>query len=749
MDPTEVERIFRAAVHEARQRRHEFITLEHLLLTLLGEHDIADILHHCGGDAESLRAQVSGFLEEMEPLPDAAEEPPLATLATQRVVQRAVIHVQSSGQERVHAADLLVALFSERDSHAVYYLRQAGVERLDVVSYLAHGVSKIEGDLPLPYEEEDGDEDDEDLSPRPRDPLKAFTVNLVERAAAGDIDPLIGRRGEIDRTVRTLCRRRKNNPLFVGDAGVGKTALAEGLALRIHEGKVPKALQSATIYALDMGALLAGTRYRGDFEQRVKAVLKALETIDNAILFIDEIHTVIGAGATSGGAMDAANLLKPALATGKLRCIGSTTFEEFRNHFERDRALARRFQKIDVLEPSIEETVQILRGLAPYYEAHHKVRYSPAALRTAAELSARYIQERHLPDKAIDVIDEAGATVALLPPSRRKVSVTPHDIEQVVASISQLPPRTLSTESRSRLEHLQDDIKRMVFGQDPAIAALVTAIKLSGAGLSAPDRPTGSFLFTGPTGVGKTEVARQLASSLGVGFLRYDMSEYMERHSVSRLIGAPPGYVGFDQGGLLTEEVRRNPYAVLLLDEIEKAHPDIFNVLLQVMDHATLTDNTGRKADFRHIILIMTSNVGARELSAAPLGFAPSGRTGSEERALRDTFSPEFRNRLDAIISFAALPLDVVERVVDKFVMELEGQLAEKKIFFQLDPEARQWLAQQGYDPTFGARPLARLIADRVKKPLADEILFGRLTKGGTVHIGLEKGAIRFRFDTA
>jgi ATP-dependent Clp protease ATP-binding subunit ClpA len=745
MDPSEVERVFRSAVAEARRRRHELITLEHLLLTLLAEDDVGEILRHCGGDVPAIRREVDHFLEEMEPLPEGLEETPMATLAAQRVVQRAVIHVQSSGQERVRAADLLVALFSERDSHAVYFLRQAGVERLDVVSFLAHGASKIEDEVPAPY---DADDEGEERSPRTRDPLAAFTTNLVERAAAGTIDPLIGRQQEIDRTVRTLCRRRKNNPLFVGDAGVGKTALAEGLALRIQQGKVPKPLQSATIYALDMGALLAGTRYRGDFEQRVKAVLKALEKIDNVILFIDEIHTVIGAGATSGGAMDAANLLKPALATGKLRCIGSTTFEEYRNHFERDRALARRFQKIDVLEPSIEETVQILRGLKAHYEAHHGVRYTAAALRTAAELSARYIQERHLPDKAIDVIDEAGAEVALLPPSRRKASVTPHDIEQVVASISQLPPRTLSTASRERLEHLEADIKRMVFGQDAAIAALVTAIKLSGAGLSAPDRPTGSFLFTGPTGVGKTEVARQLANSLGVSFLRFDMSEYMERHAVSRLIGAPPGYVGFDQGGLLTEEVRRNPYAVLLLDEIEKAHPDIFNVLLQVMDHATLTDNTGRRTDFRHVILTMTSNVGARELSAPALGFAPQGRAGSEDKALRDTFSPEFRNRLDAIVSFAALPLPVVERVVDKFLMELEGQLAEKKIFFALDPEARAWLARAGYDPTFGARPLARLIAEQVKKPLADEILFGRLTKGGTVHIEREGEALRFRFDT-
>jgi len=737
MDASELERIYQRAAETAQGARHEFVTLEHLLLTLLDDATVAAAVRVCGGNPEALRRQVASFLkEEVRPLPEAAETNPIPTLATQRVVHRAALHVEAAGKARVRAVDLLVALYSEEESHAVFFLQQQGIERLEVVSYLSHG---------LPGEGEAAEEELTEEEGGRTDPLAQFTTNLVERAAAGELDPLIGRGVELDRTVRTLCRRRKNNPLFVGDPGVGKTALAEGLALRIHAGTVPAQLQTASIYTLDMGALLAGTRYRGDFEERLKSVIQALEKMDNAILFIDEIHTIVGAGATTGGSMDAANLLKPLLAAGKVRCMGSTTHEEYRNHFERDRALARRFQKIDVGEPSAAEAVKILEGLRGAYEAHHGVRYTAPALRAAVELSARYLQERRLPDKAIDVIDEAGAAVALRPTGRRKQSVGRGDIEEVVAAAAHLPPRALSTAMRDRLAHLAGALKAVVFGQDKAIDALVTAIKLSSAGLGPPERPTGSFLFTGPTGVGKTEVARQLASCLGIHFLRFDMSEYMERHAVSRLIGAPPGYVGFDQGGQLTEEVRRNPYAVLLLDEIEKAHPDIFNVLLQVMDHATLTDNTGRHADFRHVTLIMTSNVGARELAVAPLGFNPAGHQGDERKALRDTFSPEFRNRLDAVVSFASLALPVVEQVVEKFIGELEQQLADRSVRFVLTPAARRWLAERGYDPTLGARPLARLIGQEVKRPLADEILFGRLLHGGTVHIGVRGALLTFR----
>ncbi len=739
MDASELERIYQRSAEKAQRAHHEFVTLEHLLLTLLDDEAVATVVRACGGDPEALRLRLVRFMEEeVEPLPEVEAAAPVPTLATQRAVNRAALHVESAGKGRVEAVDLLVALFSEKASHALFFLREQGVERLEVVSYLSHGLPGEEGETQEGGGEEGGGH---------ADPLARFTTNLVERAAAGEIDPLIGRATELDRTVRTLCRRRKNNPLFVGDPGVGKTALAEGLALRIHAGTVPARLQTATIHALDMGALLAGTRYRGDFEERLKSVIKALEEIDNAILFIDEVHTVVGAGATTGGSMDAANILKPLLAAGKVRCIGSTTHEEYRNRFERDRALARRFQKIDVVEPSQAEAVKILEGVRSAYEAHHGVRYTAPALRAAVELSARYLQERRLPDKAIDVIDEAGAAVALRPASRRKRTVGRADIEEVVAAAAHLPPRTLSEAARDRLAHLADELKRVVFGQEQAIDTLVTAIKLSSAGLGPPERPTGAFLFTGPTGVGKTEVARQLARCLGVHFLRFDMSEYMERHAVSRLIGAPPGYVGFDQGGQLTEEIRRNPYAVLLLDEIEKAHPDIFNVLLQVMDRATLTDNTGRVADFRHVTLIMTSNVGARELAAAPLGFAPAGHQGDEGKALRNTFSPEFRNRLDAVVSFAALELPVVERVVEKFIGELEGQLAERRIRFILSAKALHWLAERGYDPTLGARPLARLIGREVKRPLADEILFGRLVRGGAVHIGLRNDRLTFRIE--
>jgi ATP-dependent Clp protease ATP-binding subunit ClpA len=731
------------AVREARRRRHEFLCLEHVLWALLGDETVVDVVRACGGDPERLRRELDHYLTQMEQLPPDVEVPPQQTLAFQRVLQRAAAHVQSSGKDEIDGRNLLVAMFRETDSHAAYLLGQQGITRLDVVTYISHGIRKTPelpaGNGPLP---EPG-EDDEESAPA-RNPLEAFTVNLVERAAAGKIDPLIGRERELERTVHVLCRRRKNNPVFVGDPGVGKTAVVEGLALRIHEKAVPKALLEAQIYALDMGALLAGTKFRGEFEARLKAVIGALKDKPGSILFIDEIHTVVGAGATHGGSMDASNILKPALASGELRCIGATTYQDYKQHFERDRALARRFQKIELSEPSVDETHQILRGLKGQYEAHHGVTYTDTALRAAAELSAKHVHDRFLPDKAIDVIDEAGAAANVR--GGDKKTIRPKDVEHVVATMAKIPPRQVTLSDRERLETLDRDLKLLVFGQDAAVGSVVSAIRLSRAGLGTPDKPVGSFLFSGPTGVGKTELAKQLAAALGIEFMRYDMSEYMEKHTVSRLVGAPPGYVGFDQGGLLTDGIRKTPHAVLLLDEIEKAHPDIFNILLQVMDHATLTDAQGRKADFRHVILIMTTNAGAQEMAAAAIGFGTATNAEKGARALERLFSPEFRNRLDAVVHFASLGAEAVERVVDKFMTELEGQLAQRRVQVELSPAARRWLAERGYDTTFGARPMTRLIQDKVKRVLADEMLFGRLKDGGKVEIDAPADELVFTY---
>lgn len=745
---------FALAVNEARRRRHEFLCIEHLLYALLHDADVAEIIRHCGGDVPALKRDLERFFDEkIEHLTDGLQMAPQQTLAFQRVIQRAAAHVQSAGKDEILGRNVLVAIFREPDCHAAFLLGQQGITRLDVVSYISHGVSKIVEERGEETETEDTasestTEEAEQGRPR-RDPLAAFTTELVARAAEGKIDPLIGRADELARTARVLCRRRKNNPVFVGEAGVGKTALAEGLALQIHAGKVPAALQHAKVYALDMGALLAGTRFRGDFEQRLKAVITALRKQPGAILFIDEIHTVVGAGATSGGSMDASNILKPVLASGELRCIGATTYHDYKNYFERDRALARRFQKIEVPEPSVEETHEILKGLKVHYERHHQVTYTRGALRAAAELSAKYINERHLPDKAIDVIDEAGATVQMQPAGQRRKFVRVKDVEHVVSTIAKIPARSVSVSDRERLETLERDLMLSVFGQDEAIHTLAAAIKLSRAGLGHPEKPVGSFLFAGPTGVGKTEVAKQLASVLGIEFLRYDMSEYMEAHTVSRLIGAPPGYVGFDQGGLLTDAVRKTPHAVLLLDEIEKAHPNLFNILLQVMDHATLTDNNGRKADFRNVIVIMTTNAGAQEMAAMAIGFGGRSNADKGSKAIERLFSPEFRNRLDATIAFAALSRPVIERVVDKFILELDAQLNERRVFLQLTPAGRSYLAAKGYDPTFGARPMARLIQNEIKRVLADEILFGRLRDGGRVTIDAQDDALTFSYATA
>ncbi len=743
-----LEQTLHRALALATERRHEYATLEHLLLALTDDQDAVAVLRACGVDADRLRNDLTHFIDtELHSLSVKLSGDPKPTAGFQRVVQRSVIHVQSSGREEVTGANVLVALFSERESHAVYFLQMHDMTRLDAVNYISHGIAKVPGhDQPRTAEGTDEDSAAERVVRKGQEALDAYCVNLNRKAAEGRIDPLIGRDAEVERTIQILCRRNKNNPLYVGDPGVGKTAIAEGLARRIVGGEVPEVLQDATIFALDMGALLAGTRYRGDFEERLKGVIAELESTPGAILFIDEIHTVIGAGATSGGSMDASNILKPSLAAGVMRCMGSTTYKEYRNHFEKDRALVRRFQKIDIYEPSIEDTVKILRGLKPYFEEHHAVRYTAEAIRAAVELSARYINDRKLPDKAIDVIDEVGASRMLLPPNKRRKTVTVRDVEAVVAKIARIPPKTVSVDDRRALETLERDLKTVVFGQDPAIKALASAIKLSRAGLRAPEKPIGSYLFSGPTGVGKTEVARQLAHTLGVELVRFDMSEYMERHSVSRLIGAPPGYVGFDQGGLLTDAIDQQPHAVLLLDEIEKAHPDLFNILLQVMDHGKLTDHNGKSVDFRNVILIMTTNAGAADLAKPAIGFEREERVGDDLEAIERMFTPEFRNRLDAVIQFSSLAPEIVALVVDKFVMELESQLADRNVVIDLTEEAREWLAARGYDKLFGARPLARVIQEHIKTPLAEELLFGKLAKGGVVVVKIADGKVAFDY---
>ena len=740
--------LHRALAH-ANERRHEFATLEHLLLALAEDQDAVAVMRACGVKVDKLRQELTRYLDrDLANLVSSGGEDAKPTAGFQRVLQRAAIHVQSSGREEVTGANVLVALFSERESHAVYFLQQQDMSRLDAVNYISHGIAKVPG-LSQQQSVHGADEDvaGERVVKKGHEALDAYCVDLNEKATKGKIDPLIGREAEVERTIQILCRRTKNNPLYVGDPGVGKTAIAEGLARRIVHGDVPEVLRGVTIYALDMGSLLAGTRYRGDFEERLKAVIAELESQEGAaILFIDEIHTVIGAGATSGGSMDASNILKPTLASGSLRCIGSTTYKEFRNYFEKDRALVRRFQKIDINEPTPEDTVKILRGLKPYYEEHHAVRYTAEALRSAVELSSRYITDRKLPDKAIDVLDEVGAAQMLLPPSKRKKTISVKDVEAVVAKIARIPPKRVSRDDKETLANLERDLKTMVFGQDQAIAALASSIKLARAGLREPEKPIGSYLFSGPTGVGKTEVARQLARILGIELTRFDMSEYMERHSVSRLIGAPPGYVGFDQGGLLTDAIDQHPHTVLLLDEIEKAHPDLFNILLQVMDYGKLTDHNGKTIDFRNVILIMTTNAGAADLAKPPIGFERTERAGEDEDAINRMFTPEFRNRLDSIIGFKNLTPEIVNRVVDKFVMQLEEQLADRAVSIELNDAARVWLAEKGYDQKFGARPLARVIQEHLKKPLSEELLFGRLVAGGIVRVSVKDGKLAFDY---
>ena len=755
---------FEFAINEAVRRRNEYVTLEHLLLALLHDRDVLDVVRACGGDVEELKKQLDDFIQKTyEQVEDDDVQPTLTTML-QRVIQYAQLHAQSSGRKEVDTGQMLAAMFQADKSHAVYLLRSQSITKLDVLTYLSHGIAK---DAPSHQPAGVGGPDTDEESGAPsRDPLKAFAVDLLERAKKGEIDPVIGRNAELERTVQILCRRRKNNPLYVGEPGVGKTAIAEGLALKIQEGDVPHVLKNAEVWSLDMGSVLAGTKYRGEFEQRLKAVIAALTEKKDAILFIDEIHTIVGAGAVSGGTMDASNMLKPAIASGKLRVIGSTTYGEYKQSFERDRALARRFQKIEIGEPTVEETIEILTGLKKYYEEHHHVVFTPEAIRLAAELSAKYIHDRHLPDKAIDVLDEAGARARMhrvvespSRPGSEKLEdaktgrpedsptvIDIADVETVVARIAKIPPRTVAVSEKDRLQHLEDDLRRVIYGQDHAITQIVNAIKLSRSGLGNADKPIGSFLFSGPTGVGKTELAKQLAQSLGVEFIRFDMSEYMEPHTVSRLIGAPPGYVGFDQGGLLTDAIQKTPYAVLVLDEIEKAHPNLFSILLQVMDHATLTDNNGKKADFRNVVLIMTTNAGGREMTDAAPGFMQNAASGQGRGAIERTFAPEFRNRLDAWIAFQPLSFDVIQQVVDKFVAELQKQLAAKNVTLELRPAGREWLAKHGYDKAFGARPMARLISQKIKEPLVDAILFGRLALGGNVVVDADADELRLTF---
>ncbi len=746
----ELEFTLSQAFTQARNRKHEFMTIEHLLLALIDNPTAAEVLHACGADTERLRNEIIQFLEETTPkLPDDDDRETQPTLGFQRVLQRAVFHVQSSGKKEVTGANVLVAIFSEQESQAVYFLDQQDITRLDVVNFISHGISKVHSDNPEQPPESSDNIDVEGGEKTATNPLTAYATNLNELAKEGKIDPLIGRDKELERTIQVLCRRRKNNPLLVGEAGVGKTAIAEGLAKRIVDQEVPEIIHDGIIYSLDLGALVAGTKYRGDFEKRLKGVLAELKKHPEAVLFIDEIHTIIGAGSASGGVMDASNLIKPVLASGDLKCIGSTTFQEFRGIFEKDRALARRFQRIDVDEPTVEETIEILKGLASRFEEHHGIKYSKKALETAAELADKYINDRHLPDKAIDVIDEAGAAMQLLPKSKRKKSISVIDIENIVAKIARIPPRKVSITDTEALKTLDKDLRAVVFGQDDAIDALASAIRMNRSGLGNDSKPVGSFLFSGPTGVGKTEITKQLARILGLELIRFDMSEYMERHTVSRLIGAPPGYVGYDQGGLLTEQINQHPHSVLLLDEIEKAHPDVFNLLLQVMDHGTLTDNNGRKADFRNVIIIMTTNAGAAEMSRPSIGFTTQDHTSDGMGAIKKLFTPEFRNRLDSIIPFQPLDEKTINFVVDKFLFELEEQLHNKKVNLIVDNSVRKWLAEKGYDVLMGARPMSRLIQEKIKKPMAEELLFGSLAEGGNVKVILtESGEIDFEYES-
>ena len=739
----ELEKNLNDAFKLAHKKRHEFVTVEHLFLSLLENKEAIEVLNYCGADLIALQENLESFISKTTPIIEEEEDQEIQpTLGFQRVLQRAVFHVQSSGKKEVNGADLLVAIFSEKESHSVYLLEQEGITRLDVVSYISHGKNDEE------FEEESLTEGSSTETSKQSSALQAFTLNLNFEAENGRIDPLIGRKEEVERVIQILARRNKNNPLLVGESGVGKTAIAEGIAKLIVEKKVPELVENSTVYCLDMGALLAGTKYRGDFEKRLKLVLKELEEKENSILFIDEIHTIIGAGATSGGVMDASNLLKPALNKNTLRFLGSTTYKEFRGIFEKDRALSRRFQKIEVLEPSVDETIKILKGLKTRFEQHHNIKYTENALKAAAELSSRYINDRYLPDKAIDVVDEAGARQQLMPKSKRKKMISEIDVEKIVASIARIPEKTVSTSDKASLEKLEENLKRVIFGQDQAIGSLAASIKLSRAGLGVVEKPVGSFLFSGPTGVGKTEVSKQLALIMGVEFIRFDMSEYMERHTVSRLIGAPPGYVGFDQGGLLTESVTKHPHSVILLDEIEKAHPEVFNILLQVMDHGTLTDNNGRKADFRNVVLIMTTNAGAQDMSRASMGFNAQDHTSDGKEIIKKTFSPEFRNRIDAMISFNPLSIDVIKTVVDKFLVEVQAQLDDKKVQLEVSDKAIDWIADKGYDKTMGARPMQRLIQEKIKKPLAEEILFGKFSsKGGIVYVDEENDEITLRLE--